>query len=236
MKIEQALTEHEELLLMKFVDGECGCLEKSRALRLIGASPTAAAFVEKLKASSEQAEFVLGGASRPVDLWSRIEQRINAEEHAAIFLGKRETGRSRADASGLAAWFTGTFGLGLSGAVATAAVALFMISPLGSSREGSTSTPKDLAQMVKGVSLDTSAASAVAVRHERPQILNDDIPSAVEVDWMRSDGRVRILPGTSERSPIIWVKRRDPASRLRQNRRPLLIERETPFGISVSSK
>jgi hypothetical protein len=34
-------------------------------------------------------------------------------------------------------------------------------------------------------------------------------PNSLEVDWMRSDGRVRVMQDSGERSAIIWVKRRN---------------------------
>lgn len=226
------LKESEEVLLMKFVDDECGILERSRASRLVETSPEAADFVAVMRSAKSDLKDAAARDSRQVDLWERVSRRITAEERAELFLGKRVAVSAEPGAGLFARLFGTRVGWGVSGAVVTAGLAFFTLwSP------GQQPQPVDQIARVVGAASPESEGVVPVARRERPRIINDDVPSAVEVDWMRSDGRVRILPGPSERSTIIWVRRPETFSRSkRESNRPVIIERATPVALSASQR
>ncbi|MBN8550365.1 MAG: hypothetical protein J0M12_13715 [Deltaproteobacteria bacterium] len=239
-KMQAQITEHEELLLMKFFDGQCSFLERGKAQRLIEQSSSAAQFFTTLQASSRLTQDALK-AQPKVDLWDAVSRRIESEEHAALFLGKRESQRERSFSERCVEFFSSRWSLGLSGAAVAASVALFLVAPF---KSGTANTSEQMVELVRGVSYDapsTQAGSAsvqpVGV-HGRPRILNEQAPNVVEVDWMRSDGRLRMLHEPTESSAIIWVRRRNPAAQVKQNRyrQPMLLQQATPFGIPVPVK
>lgn len=57
--------------------------------------------------------------------------------------------------------------------------------------------------------------------------------NVVEVDWLRSDGRVRMLQGAKERVPIIWVRRRTPAEKRQGEVRDY---RQVPMAVPVNGR
>jgi hypothetical protein len=226
------LKESEELLLMKFVDDECGILERSRALKLIETSPEAVDFVDVMRSSKADLKDAAARETRSVDLWERVQRRITAEERAELFLGKRVAVAADSEPGFFARLLGSWAGWGVSGAFVTAGLAFFMLwTP------GQQSQPADQVARVLAAPSSESEGFTPVARRERPRIINDDVPSAVEVDWMRSDGRVRILPGPSERSTIIWVRRPEVAPRSkRESNRPVIIERATPVALSASQR
>lgn len=194
------LREEDECMLMRFVDGQSGFFERRAAKALIERNSEAASFVNGLRGVSK---LVQGSAGRlpQVDLWDRVSQRIKQEEHAALFLGER----IKDEPAGIWAHFmkrlSTPWSVAVSGSLALASVGALVLNigrttalPLGAIAANQPSA----AENVQTVAL-----------HGRPQLLEDDrSPNVVEVDWMRSDGRVRILHDPSERAPMIWVKRR----------------------------
>lgn len=280
------ISEGDEQLLMKFVDGECSAWERMKAKRLLNRSPIAQEFVHQCRESSRHFSDVmadvmafgtLDGMSKSrsqVDLWERIEGRIDQEERAAFFLGERrfpEAGRQRESSSAfqfLSEFFQPNL-LGSGAGVAIAACLAVLIwqpgifqlmnsSPQDSPSQNSLlqnnplqASPEHSAQLgSKEISPVSGTASSVAnvnlvsktqarpnplslsrsVRtrgaaatqesgYVQPQILDNEWNRTVEVDWMRSDGRVRMVHEPSSGVPIIWVKRRNLNSTSRRSLR-----------------
>lgn len=52
-----------------------------------------------------------------------------------------------------------------------------------------------------------TAGAGGGVHYGLPRILEPDYPVPLEVDWMRSDGRVRLMQDSNARSAIIWIRR-----------------------------
>lgn len=249
-KMQMPLSEGEEILLMKFFDGQCSFLERGKAQRLIEQSQSACDFMTSLRVTAEAAQSLAGRQSVKVDLWQEVSRRIEAEEHAALFLGKRDTHAKPSFAERVGEFFSNSWNLGLSGAAVAAGLALFLILP--STPATNNSGSEQMVDLVRGVSFDRTNVGTMSVSngaensgsvepvgvHGRPQILNEQTPNVVEVDWMRSDGRLRMLHEPSEPSAIIWVKRRDPATQFRHGRRsaPVMLEQSTPLAFSASSK
>ncbi|MCO6429851.1 MAG: hypothetical protein J5J00_03240 [Deltaproteobacteria bacterium] len=237
----RALTREDELLLSRYYDGECRWLERIKVRRLLASNPAAERYIDSLNEVGQQVcvyeSSVLkdeNGNSMKIDLWERIAGRIDQEERAALFLGERESRPAPRAPFGLdfskVAW-------GLSGSALTAAVAIFMV--------GLPAAPQN---QVAGVGvLPSSSRDDIPFRqvssNQRPTILRDR--RAIEVDWMRSDGRVHMFQDPMERAPIIWVKRnRIPVvtqkrfDRLDQtgekSNRPVIIEERLPRSLTVA--
>jgi hypothetical protein len=208
-----------ERLLIKLLDGECCAPERWLVHRMLERNRAAAEAFERLKSDREvlksALEVSLAGDqdAGTVDLWDRISKRIDIEERSALLIGKRNLSTSVRPAlldslsSGLT-W-------GISGAVA-AAMVIFVFANSASIDVGNGFNSGQLvssrAPENPGFS-NVSLGSGKGKKAGTPQILERRYPVTLEVDWMRSDGRVRVMSGESERSPIIWVKRRKPAGR-----------------------
>ena len=127
----------------------------------------------------------------PVSLWSRISTRLHQEDKAMLLSGNRSGRKSSAIGFASIFEFIPSFARYGLSGVAVAAV-LFMIMP--STKPGTF----------------TKVAST-----------NSSIPTAMEVDWMRTNGRrVTVMPSDEGRAPVIYLKRRA------LNRTPIL-ERNT---------
>jgi hypothetical protein len=201
------LSEHEEIVLSQWVDGEAGWLARFRAQRLLKTRPEAREFCSYLRACSETLRGctpVVSSDSK-VDLWSRIERRIKEEQKLEVYLGKRQSSgsdshdrhhRNRAL----------IFGGG--GAVTMLAGMLLLMSPFTTSvRQEQASDPAGAAP-VMGVIPASLPGQEKQGKHGLPRIIERNQPIPLEVDWMRSDGRVHVVQDSDERSTIVWVKRR----------------------------
>jgi hypothetical protein len=221
----ELLREFEERILVRYFDNEAAWWERLWAKRLISTRPSARAFMDTMRTIGEIARNgragILARNPEPVDLWGRIKNRIEAEEKAAIFLGQRSAPRV---GESLGAKIAGFFSVdhliwGGSGALVAASVLFFVLQrPL---------PPPTVAMHRAGhVQLAENNGNIRRVSQARPsvrrslpdeqlyseplKILEPDVPNTVEVDWMRSSGRVRMMHEPGEGSTLIWVKRRAP--------------------------
>ncbi len=211
----QALTEREELLLSRYFDGECGFLDRRRAERLLKASSPARSFLESLSAIGLECRTGAAAADTP-DLWGRIEARIEAEERAALYLGERRAEAERPSWVERIRSQQAIFG-GLTGAVVAAGVLLVASPPADLGAPGSTPPAASFKQ------------AAVGGVEARPASFSPSSQSAMEVDWMRSNGSLKLIPNPSGKSATIWVRRRQgfPAGLRAATAAPLLYA--TPY-------
>ncbi|MCB0330219.1 MAG: hypothetical protein KDD70_11155 [Bdellovibrionales bacterium] len=93
------LTDRCKSLLEKYYDGECSWLERFRAATLLKRSDLAARYLKSLERthqdlfqSSQMKRAALQKGCSEEDLWAKIDQRIEAEERAKLFLGERSLG------------------------------------------------------------------------------------------------------------------------------------------------
>lgn len=212
------LSEAEERLLTRYLDGECGFWSKRKAERLLSERAEAQAFADfhsaiRKSLSSVELSPKLDGA-----LWSRIEARIAAEERAEVFLGRRFENRFPAQ---VMEFLRESFGLRVAGAVAAAALIVFVFLPgrqlsIGGTYsknqiESSGSASPQVVELARSGAVPgtTPLMSLVSDgrRMDRPRIIEERAPSTVEVDWMRSQGRVQVIQGGGN-APILWVKKR----------------------------
>jgi hypothetical protein len=184
-KDDQTLSEKEEILLAKYFDDECNFFERYRVYHLVETRPAAIAYLETLEATrrvlKDNFEFA------PVSLWSRISVRLHQEDSAQHRLARgRGFGASLVHVLFDAIPSYARYGL----AGATLAFALFIFLP--QQQAGS------LSKVLPQASMFSSRGSS------------SRIPTAVEVDWMRSNSnrRVTLMPSDQGRAPVIYVKRR----------------------------
>jgi hypothetical protein len=220
---DTTLSEKDELLLSKYHDGECGVLSAFLAKRLLRDNTVAQDFLRNLEMCSRVLEAEASRVSIPaVDLWDRIDNRIDQEQKAAFYLGERRvTERApslieRLRASQIAVG-------GLSGAAIAAVALLFLYSPRDIASfsvpiNAATSNAQNQFQQVGlGGSPISPRQAALSHRGNAP----------LEVDWMRSNGSLSLIPDASGSSAIIWVRRRSTSPIQARSLAPL---RATPLG------
>lgn len=196
------LSEREEKLLMQLHDDECGFLQRLRARRLLKQSDTARAFVKQLDSvtvsvrgiSSHETSIDLSG------MWDRVALRIEQEERAEIFLGRRKAVSEEPRSSWMAAVW------GMSGVLAAASLALVIV------QRGDDGAAPGVSgiQVASQAGIPQLQSRGVSLGGESPRIVQRP-EQAVEVDWVRSDGQVRFIADGRQRTSLIWVKKRSPA-------------------------
>lgn len=198
------LSEKEELLLSRYYDGECGAFSSFFAKRLLQRNKAARDFLHNLESYSSG--IVAESSNRPlqsVNLWARIENRIEQEEKAAFYLGDR---RVTERAPSLIERLRGSQVAvgGLSGAAIAAAAIFFLYSP------------KDISSFSVPFTASTSNSSnqfqqigfGNSQRSPQGMAFTQASNRALEVDWMRSNGSLSLIPGANGSSAVIWVRRR----------------------------
>lgn len=90
MTVEETLSNSKQLLLSRFFDGECGPVASWRARRLIAKNLLAKQFIDNLEAIQIAINDNQAHRLESVDLWARIEQRIEEETKAEFYLGTRK--------------------------------------------------------------------------------------------------------------------------------------------------
>lgn len=228
------LTPKEELTLMRFVDGELSPLGRFMVKRLLR-RPESQEFVDVLarvrnsmvKSVEEQER----GRS-PGSLWEKVQVRIDQEERAERYLGKRAfSTQGVSHARGI--WQ-------FAGGAAVAAAAMFAVAQ---SQQGG---------VVGAVaSMPSSAAPVREISGVRPVSVGGDISSSrssrrpLQVEWMKSAGRVNFIEPDDQDDDlaIMWVSRERipslgasifsaPTSQARSNV-PVLINENLPTDVPV---
>lgn len=201
------LSEQQELLLSTYVDNECSFLSRLRAERLIKRNETAKLFVQNLKNTSQTYRSLFADTVTSPNLWDKISQRIDAEERAALYLGQRKPSDSDHERPTLAHFFSKQAVLGgLSGAAVAACVLLLVSRP---------TKPGEIIPVYTGGPVAAHNASAFhqASLGAAPQ---GSLPgSSMEVDWMRSNGSLKIIQNPTDNSAIFWIRKRPNAPALR---------------------
>jgi hypothetical protein len=205
------LSERHQLLLSRFHDGECGYIQNFCAKRLLSRRKDARDFIAQLEAVKEcclthHSETQFSSSPR-ADIWSRVHARIEQEQRAEFYLGKRKVtplGRSLWDR------ITSPYALagGLSGAAISAAFLLVFYTPSNiTTFSVPQTTTANQSQFIRPVAIDARSA-------RRPMIEIPRISShrPLEVDWVRSQGSLKLTPDPSGSSAIIWIRRKLPSA------------------------
>ncbi len=230
MRNSSMLPQFLERLLIKVCDGEASLLERCVGHACISLHEGCRQYSREMRILNDQLKGeVFGVEARPsVNLWDKIERRIEEEERAAIYLGKREVMIQEEESR--APWFKEIFNPGVFGgmavglATATVAFVVFSkgpVSPAGvdnlASRDSSIAVIDSQRNTAEGVDFVTYSnnqdrrrlMSREAFRSQQQMRALKRMDSRIpfEVDWMRSDGHVSFIQDPKERSTVIWVKR-----------------------------
>ena len=195
------LSEQQQLLLSSYVDNECSFISRIRAELLIKRDNAAKVFIQDLKNTSRALQSLLSDTRTSPDLWDRISQRIDAEERAALYLGQRKPETEEMERSFLASFFSKQSVIGgLSGAAVAACVLMLISRP--------TTKPGEILPVYTGgpVAAHNRSAFHQASLGSTPQ--RAGLGSSMEVDWMRSNGSLKIIQNPDDKSAIFWVRKR----------------------------
>jgi hypothetical protein len=209
------LTDSQQLLLCRYFDNECTCVGRFLAQRLLGSRTEAREYLESLRRTGMSCRDAMSCGHVPhIDIWNRIEARIEAEERAAIFLGARnqEGNRPRWGRVSTSQVFLG----GLSGAAVTAMALLLVTNPSNQSNYPTIATGASNPGASQFTQVGLGRVPGTKSLRARPVGLSDQsgASSALEVDWMRANGPLRFIQNPGQRSSIIWVTKKSLSSAL----------------------
>lgn len=197
------LNERQEALLSRYFDGECGVIQRLMAKRLLAQNLLARDFLRVLENNRSLHQQAKALDSDSIDLWARIDARIEQETKAAFYLGHR-----RVEAAPSSAFYTRRPAHALLGGLSGAAVAAIMLVVLyNNPREIiSFSAPHSSSLQRQGVfqpvGLGNSRSSASS------HAFAGASDPALKFDWMRANGSLALIPDPNGSSAIIWVRRK----------------------------
>jgi hypothetical protein len=193
------LTEREELLLMRFVDNDVHFLDRWRAQGLLRSNSQARAYVNSLQQVSKVVQSRKLPDISGTEFWAQVSNRITQEERAELFLGKRGAQGAQQLERTESWWRLPRMAWAVSGmALASIAYVAVVVTPARLGTE----------QQFAVAGEESATQNTQLVRAGRPELLEERTPHIVQVDWMHSDGRLSIQKEPTDRSAIIWVKRR----------------------------
>lgn len=238
MEQNACLSEKAQKLLMQYADGCCGWFGRRQARKLLVSSTAAREFFDGLQGLTEGLKAInhCGANDKAVSLWDRIENRIEQEERAAFYLGERvlERGPVRSSFGWWQSW--------LIGAPAGAVVALLAIIGTGQHNQKN-DFMNSIGQQIAYYGGFENSNLVVPVAHS---VRNNTATSELELEWLRSHGRVQMIQPAQGQVPVIWINRAEAIRQWQQAQRnsnaPLatrnsngieIIEREVPTALSV---
>lgn len=213
----KGLSEKQMLQIMRLYDGECGLISRFFTRRLLERSSIAQEFYNDLinlkKEILSDYSDDTNAQDQNIISWQNIQ--TNIERHERIL----NTSDSKDQSAGYLADWLYRAGWASLGGAATAVIA-FVVFSAGVRRgaelsytESSAGKTPLYAASSGYLNLD-QARSVQNVDYSRSRsVRGRSFRSNVEVDWMRSAGRLRFIQDPVQRSTIIWIKR-DTASDL----------------------
>jgi hypothetical protein len=225
-----SLSEKQQLLLSRFHDGECSFISAFVARRLISRNPEALNFLSDLSNLKNYCSR-LDTSSRfpPIDLWERIDTRIEQEQRSALYLGTRTIDYSEESLWQRLSLRHAVVG-GLSGAAIAVALLVVVSRPSHlmtfSAPAAGPATGNQMVQPV-GIGATSAPRSQFQVKPARAH-------NPLEVDWMRANGSLKLIPDPSGSSAIIWVRRRPIAPSISPTEKTSRLARPTPLGLAVA--
>jgi hypothetical protein len=171
-QVGRALSEGQCLLLSRFADGECSMLGGFLVKLLRRINPAAESFLNELADTKDSCqELALRElSSRDINLWERIDKRIDQEIKSQAFLGKREDRYRTERVSSLLfrelSLFKSSANLvsGAIGGVAGAAVAALLIITFGAPSR------RDIGNIIP-TSANYRAPKILSSNHQQPQTI-----------------------------------------------------------------
>lgn len=201
------LSESQQLLISRFCDGECSYLSNFFAKRLLAKNAAARELLTELEdLKNSCGELFKEREEIKVDLWGQIETRIEQEERASLYLGERRIKETRPSFIERFDLRHALFG-GVSGAAVAAALLLTVNSRPADIVTFSAPSAGLLSSsgIIQPAGVNTNNAPTSASRY---QISNRAPRKPLEVDWMRANGSLSLIPDPNGSSAIIWVRRR----------------------------
>ncbi len=197
----EILTEKEELLLMRYCDGEGGLFVRWRASRLIRSRAKAQEFLGDMQLCGDAVRRQAGGMERLLPAsWSIVTevQRGIDKQRWVRDVTDRGIGARRFSAE-----FLARLGWGMTGAL-TAASVLLVMSPRD---QGGGRTLEEAVN--RDVQRDSHGGVPVSVQ---PVALDEGGRAQVSiprrgVEWLRTGGRAQIIEIQGARVPVMWVSR-----------------------------
>lgn len=216
--VPTGLSNREELMLVAFYDQECGFVDSLRARMLLKRSPVAREFyaaIERTEIAYKAYAARVSNDSK-VDLWDRISARIDAEMRAEVFLGERsyrEPSVATKITGAIESWRS-RLAWGASGAALASVLGMGLVygSYLGTGPNLGLSSGS-IARSSSG-RIPLAAPVAYQGRSQALGMGEAVRASPVEMDWVRSEGRLRLLQDPEQRTAIIWVKPRSTEPRV----------------------
>lgn len=215
--LKAVLTENEELLLMRFRDGEASWRERWSARRLLGSCSAARDYLEQLGVCGD---FIQWRSTRiehqlPASwtLFPGIQREIEKQELLRAVTSPRKGGWV------LNAETIVRVGWGLTGAL-TAASVMILVAPSPepeSKRErgvGSLGVNPLVAASVQPVRL--SPVSTLSGARSSAGSAQTHSPLAGQqygITWFSSGGKVRVIGGSRSETPVLWISRNGRVSR-----------------------
>jgi hypothetical protein len=248
---ELTLTKREELLLMRWFDGERGRLSNWLVRRVLAKQKAAQEYIRQLelcRASVKQAQDSFVNEESNSSIWDSVLARINREEQASLYLGPRITHINSCPHDEEGSWYSvwgERFGWGVCGALGVTVIAVvwqglplqrssakdnlelsFDKQLVISDKEFEPNNKNDLissgshlvsfgSQNPAGQVASESAPfesvpfeSVLSYRASKyNNNTNEPLGGRIEVDWIRSDGTLRLIEGSESQSTLIWAKR-----------------------------
>lgn len=222
-RVSGKLSEKEEMLLMRYCDGEGSFIVRWGARRLLRSHPAAKAFIEDVQLCGDVAR--QRGWSIEQSLspsWSvapGVQVDVEKQERFTQVLGSRTP------------WFSlnpemvSRLGWGATGALTAASLFLVMAPPTGGSgaKMGASGASIVQAGALSSVGIQPVALKSSSFANEdtedadrgrrlRVGVVRGNAPRH-GVEWFRSRGELQFIESPRARGPIMWVMRSGPASR-----------------------
>lgn len=202
MKKNGTLSEKQELLLSRFYDGECSCISAFFARRLLIKNTSAQFFLSELEGLSAKCADLVSEPSS-VDLWARVDARIEQEQRAEFYVGAHRSRVAREPLFQRINLRHATFG-GLSGAAIAAAVLMVLARP----QQIVTFSAPAAGPVAHNQLIQQAGITNSNTQRSLYQTTPAKQHRSLEVDWMRANGSLKLIPDPSGASAIIWVRPR----------------------------
>ncbi|RIL09976.1 MAG: hypothetical protein DCC75_05370 [Proteobacteria bacterium] len=222
---DMQLSDKQEQLLMRFAEGQGGMIGNHRAKRLLAKHPKEQEYVRSFENSRQRQSDIIRQLTPDFsgcNLWQRVSARVEQEQRSAILLGARQQpwawrpqfqpyafGAVAAAALVVAFLVPGAGDLNAPGSGEINMAANSILNPPNSPLEV---TEVSAVSKVAAVQPNTHAdeTSLLFSSLESPPVVTSRsrAPKVLEVDWMKSKGRVNLISDPQERSTMVWVRRK----------------------------
>lgn len=193
------LSEKQQSILSAYYDRELGFLTNFYVEKFLLQSPAAKEFLAEL--SSLSAQFIADYQPAEIDnKWNVLNSRLLQIDKNSIF---HEADLPKIS---IVESFWKRHPIPATLATASTAFCLGLIFKLGFVNLFETTPVNTAPQTIASAVTSPNITSAVSTNLPVTLASNHGLRSAVELDWVKSDGRIRMIPAGKGTSNIIWVK------------------------------